>query len=224
MILEVCAFNIQSCIIAEKAGASRIELCADPLEGGTTPSFGTLQYAIEQITIPVFPMIRPRGGSFVYDADELEIMRRDILTCRELGFPGIATGIQLSNGRIAVDDLKRIVEWAHPMSVTCHKVFDATPDALQSLEDVIAAGCDRILTSGLKKTALDGASVIAQLITQSAGRIIIMPGGSVRSANITQLATETQATEFHSSGLVSRGTNHIANEEEVRKLVEGLRN
>jgi copper homeostasis protein len=223
MILEVCAFNIQSCIIAENAGASRIELCADPLEGGTTPSYGTLQYAIEQITIPVFPMIRPRGGNFVYDAVELEIMKRDILTCRELGFPGIATGIQLPNHRIAVDDLKRIVEWAHPMSVTCHKVFDTTPDALQSLEDVIAAGCDRILTSGLRKTALEGASVIAQLITQAAGRIIIMPGGSVRSTNISQLATETKATEFHSSGLVSRGTDHIANEEEIKEMVKVLR-
>lgn len=222
MLLEVCAFNIQSCFIAEKAGALRIELCADPLQGGTTPSHGLIRYALEHISIPIFPMIRPRGGNFVYDADEIAIMKKDILACKELGCPGIATGIQSPSGNIELVQLKKIVEWAYPMTVTCHKVFDVTPDASQSLEDVIAAGCERVLTSGLSKTAIEGASVLAKLMAQAAGRIIIMPGGGVRSSNIAQLVQETGATEYHSSGLIAKATNYVADEGEVRKIVSDM--
>ena len=222
MILEVCAFNVQSCFVAEKAGAGRIELCVDPLQGGTTPSYGLIEYVLEKISIPAYPMIRPRGGNFVYDADELAIMKNDILTCRALGCPGIATGIQLSNGRIDIENLKRIVAWAHPMTVTCHKVFDTTPDAFEALEDVIAAGCSRILTSGLHKTAIEGAEILKKLVAQAGDRIIIMPGGGVRSSNISQLVNETGAQEYHSSGLVVRATDFVANEEEVRAMVRGL--
>src|ERR1700759_777004 len=124
MLLEVCASNIQSCLVARKAGAGRIELCMDPLQGGTTPSYGLVRYALEQIAIPVFPMVRPRGGNFVYDDADLEIMKKDILQFRELGCPGIATGVLLSDGRIDIETLRKIVAWAHPMSVTCHKAFD----------------------------------------------------------------------------------------------------
>lgn len=222
MILEVCAFNIQSCIIAAQAGAARIELCADPLQGGTTPSFGLVEYALEHISIPVFPMIRPRGGNFVYDAHELAIMKKDILVCRQLGCAGIATGVLTADGRIDVNTLKQIVEWADPMVVTCHKAFDVTHNAQQSLEDVISAGCKRVLTSGLSKTAVDGIATLAQLVRQGAGRIIIMPGGSVRSANIMQLADGTGANEFHSSCLLSKSDNHLADAQEVKKIVELL--
>ncbi len=222
MLLEICAYNIQSCIIAEKAGASRIELCADPTYGGTTPSYGLIQYALSNISIPVFPMIRPRGGNFIYDADELEIMKKDILACKELGCIGIATGIQLPNGNIDTENMKRLVGLAYPMQVTCHKAFDVTPDAHRSLEDVIDTGCSRILTSGLRKTAVDGVAVLAHLINEAAGRIIIMPGGSVRSSNIAQLIKETGAREFHSSGLTAKEGTFIANEEEVKLMVQQL--
>jgi len=222
MILEVCAYNIRSCFVADKGGAGRIELCADPLQGGTTPSYGLIQYALAHISIPVYPMIRPRGGNFVFDADELAIMKKDILTCRELGCPGIATGVQLPGGRINVEQLKQITEWAYPMSVTCHKVFDGAPDAFEALEDVIAAGCARILTSGLQKTALAGANLLSQLVAQAAGRIIIMPGGGVRSSHLAQLVAETGAKEFHSSALTEKATNHIADEQEVRMMANGL--
>ena len=211
MILEVCAFNIQSCFIAAKAGAGRIELCMDPLQGGTTPSYGLVRYALEKIAIPIFPMVRPRGGNFVYDNDELEIMKKDVLTFRELGCPGIATGIQLPDGRIDVELLSRLVEWAHPMSVTCHKVFDTTPNAFEALEDVITAGCSRILTSGLHKAALEGAGVIADLVAQAGSRITIMVGGGVRSSNISQLVSQTGATEYH-----------IADEAEIKLIVQAL--
>jgi copper homeostasis protein len=223
MLLEICAYNIHTCIIAEKAGAGRIELCADPRAGGTTPSYGLIQYTLEHISIPIFPMIRPRGSNFIYDAHELAIMKKDILACREFGCPGIATGIHLPNGRIDTKHLAQLVEWAHPMSVTCHKVFDRTPDAAQALEDVIATGCSRVLTSGLQNTALEGVAVLAQLVARAAGRIIIMPGGGVRSSNIAQLIKETHATEYHSSGLLKKSDNYIADEQEVKSIVDLLK-
>jgi copper homeostasis protein len=224
MMLEVCAFNIQSCGVAEMAGAGRIELCADPLEGGTTPSYGLLQYAREHIAIPVFPMVRPRGGNFVYDGAEIAIMKKDIIVCQELGFGGIATGAQLATGKIDADLMKRIVEWAYPMEVTCHKVFDGTPDACEALEALIAAGCARVLTSGTGKTAMDGAAKLAKLVAQAGTRIIVMPGGGVRSTNIAELAKVTGAKEYHSSGIVARGIMNISDGGEVRAMVQALAN
>jgi copper homeostasis protein len=212
MLIEICAFNIQSCYIAERAGASRIELCAGALYGGITPGIGTIKHAMEHISIPVYPMIRPRGGNFVYDADELAIMKKDIIACKELGCPGIATGAQLPGGRINTEVMKLIVAWAYPMEVTCHKAFDATPNAFLALEELIFAGCRRVLTSGMQKTAIEGAETLARLITLAAGRIIVMPGGGVRSSNIAQLIKATGATEYHSSAIASRGTNDIADD------------
>ena len=164
-------------------------------------------------------MIRPRGGNFVYDNEEYMIMKKDVLACKELGCPGIATGILLANGEIDSERMKEIVQIAHPMQVTCHKAFDATPDAARSLESLIEAGCKRVLTSGLHATAIAGAKILAALVKQAAGRIIIMPGGSVRSSDIAALIKETGAAEYHSSGLLIKGGNFIANEEEIRKMV-----
>lgn len=222
MLLEVCAYSIQSCLIAQQAGAGRIEFCADPLQGGTTPSHGALSYVREHITIPVFPMIRPRGGSYLFDTHELEIIKRDILHCRSLGFTGIACGVQLPDGRIDIENLKRITEWAYPMAVTCHKVFDEAPDPIQALEDVIAAGCKRILTSGLEKTAIEGIPVLKQLVVQAADRIVIMPGGSARSSNISRLIQETGANEYHSSCIVNGNANYTADINEVSAAVSLL--
>ena len=222
MILEVCAFNIQSCLIADKAGAARVELCADPLEGGTTPSYGLIQYALAHTNIPVWPMIRPRGGSYVFDDAEMAIILKDILVCRELGCPGIVTGVQLANGKIDTVQMKHIVDIAYPMMVSCHKVFDETPDAFEALDGLIEAGCVRVLTSGLQKTALEGAPLLAKLVKHSAGRITIMPGGTVRSNNIASLARVTGAQEFHSSGVISRGLVNFSDEAEVRQMVAAL--
>ncbi len=218
-ILEVCAYNIKSCIIAEKAGAGRIELCASPAEGGVTPSYGMIEYAVKNLSIPVYVMIRPRGGNFVYTPEELEIMRKDIAVCKELGAAGIAIGILTADNLIDTAAMKQMVALAYPMGVTCHKAFDRTPDAMRSLEEVITAGCERVLTSGLQPTAVAGTDMLKGLVESAAGRIIIMPGGGVRSANIKDLAAATGATELHSSALLSGNVDYVADSAEVAILV-----
>jgi copper homeostasis protein len=199
-LLEVCAFNIQSCHVAMRAGAGRIELCDNPQEGGTTPSFGLIKTVREQLPdMVLFPIIRPRGGHFLYDVDELEVIRNDIEMCRELHCDGISTGMEKQNGEIDIKLMKRVVEWAYPMQVTCHRVFDRTPDPFKALEDIISAGCTRILTSGQQVNAPMGAELLKKLVAAAGDRIIIMPGGGVRAANITQLIQYTGASEFHTA-------------------------
>lgn len=198
-ILEVCAFNIQSCIIAEKAGAYRVELCDNPVEGGTTPSYGTIKRTRERISIKLYPILRPRCGNYYYDEDELEIIKQDIAVCKELGCDGISIGVQKINGEIDTDRLKEFVELAYPMGVTCNRAFDATPDPFQALEDIIDAGCERILTSGQKSGAPEAGEILGQLVKQAGDRIIIMPGAGIRSSNIKKLMDESGAKEFHGS-------------------------
>jgi copper homeostasis protein len=233
IILEVCAFNFQSAVIAQKVGAARVELCENPSDGGTTPSYGTIKATRESISIALYPIIRPRGLNYFYDDDEFAIMKQDILLCKQLGCDGISTGIQKMNGEVDTDRLKRMVEWAYPMGVTCNRVFDAAPDPFKALEDIIESGCERILTSGQKTAAPDGAELLAKLVQQSDGRIIIMPGAGVRSSNIEQLIRQTGATEFHTSArmaapdpvtyknpaVADRGSFNIANEDELRKIL-----
>lgn len=233
MLLEVCAFNLPSSIIAERAGAKRVELCENPADGGTTPSYGTIKQTREKIGISLYPIIRPRGGNFFYDEEEFAIIKQDILLCKQVGCDGISTGVHLQNGEIDTERLKRIVEWAYPMGVTCHRVFDATPDPFKALEQIIDSGCERILTSGQKTTAPEGIEVLANLVQRAEGRIIIMPGAGVRSSNIQQLIDATGATEFHTSARIAApdpvtfrnpaiadaGDWYIANEEELNKIL-----
>lgn len=237
-LLEVCAFNLQSSVIAEKVGAKRVELCENPADGGTTPSYGTIKQTREKISIALYPIIRPRGGNFFYSAEEFAIIKQDILLCKQLGCDGISTGVHMQNGEIDTERLKRIVEWAYPMGVTCHRVFDATPDAVKALEEIIDCGCERVLTSGQKSTAPEGIELLAKLVQQAAGRIIIMPGAGVRSANIETLIRGTGATEFHTSARIAApdpvtfrnpaitdaGPWYIANEEELKKIISVLNN
>jgi copper homeostasis protein len=235
-ILEVCAFTIQSCITAEKAGAARVELCDNPIEGGTTPSYGTIKQVREKISILLYPIIRPRSGNYFYTEDEYAIIKKDIEMCRELGCDGISVGTQTVDAEIDVEMLKRIVEWAGPMGVTCNRAFDGVPDPFKSLEEIISAGCERILTSGQKAAAPDAGPLLAQLVKQAGDRIIIMPGAGVKSRNIRKLAEESGAKEFHSSARVvapnpityvnkevsDYGHVYVADEKEVRAMVEAL--
>jgi copper homeostasis protein len=199
MILEIAVFNIQSAIAAANAGADRIELCENPADGGTTPSYGTLKIVREKISIPVFPIIRARGGDFFYTDEEFAVMKKDVSLCKELGFEGIVTGLLKKDANIDIEKTKRLIYLAYPMEITFHRAFDRTKNASQSLEDIIVCGCQRILTSGQVPNAFDGKDLIKQLIEQADNRIIIMPGSGVRSNNIKELAEYTGASELHSS-------------------------
>lgn len=235
-LLEVCAFTIQSCLIAERAGALRVELCDNPVEGGTTPSWGTLKTVRDKISIALYPIIRPRSGNYLYDADEFESMRKDILLCKEMGCDGISVGVGTIDAEIDTDRMKRIVDWAYPLGVTCNRVFDGTPDPFKALEELIDCGCERVLTSGQRPAASDAADVLARLVQHAAGRIIIMPGAGVNSGNLAQLQKACGAEEFHSSArrvvpnpltyineqVSDYGRVYVADEDEVRRMVAVL--
>ncbi|WEK38164.1 MAG: copper homeostasis protein CutC [Candidatus Pseudobacter hemicellulosilyticus] len=196
---ELCAFNIQSCLIAEKLGVYRVELCDNPVEGGTTPGYGTIQRTRERISIKLYPILRPRCGNYYYDEDELAILKTDIAKCKELGCDGISIGIQRIDGTIDVEQLSRFVEWAYPMGVTCNRAFDATPDPFQALEDIVRSGCERILTSGQLSGAPEAGELLGKLVKQAGNRISIMPGAGINAGNIATLREESGAHEFHGS-------------------------
>ena len=221
-LLEICAYNVHTCMIADKLKAGRIELCSSPEVGGITPGFGTIEYVVQNSSVPVYVMIRPRGGNFVYDEHELEIMQRDIKICKILGAAGVVLGVLHSDNTVNVTATRNLVDYAHPMGVTFHKAFDETADASKALEDVISSGCERILTSGHSATAIAGSENIKNLVTQAAGRISIMAGGGVRSANVAQLLAIPGLNEVHSSALIAGSNNGIADDDEVATLLAAL--
>jgi copper homeostasis protein len=198
-LLEIACYSAESAMIAQNAGAQRIELCDNPADGGTTPSFGVLKVARENINIPIYPIIRPRGGHFVFSETEIEMMRRDIVLCKQLGFEGVVIGILNNCGQIHYDITAKLTELAYPMEVTFHRAFDRTIDPFEALETIILAGCTRILTSGQVPCVQQATTLIASLIQAADHRIIIMPGSGIRSSNISLIAKETGAMEFHSS-------------------------
>ena len=201
--LEVIAFDTASCRIAQEAGADRIELCANPLEGGTTPSHGMIRKARTIATIQLFPIIRPRGGDFVYTDDEFDVMKQDVLYCKEVGCDGVVIGLLKKDGTVDVERTSQLVQLAYPLGVTFHRAIDHSVNMEEALEAIISCGCERILTSGGKPTAPEGAEKIAQLIKLADGRIDIMPGSGIRSGNIVELAKATGARVFHSSARVN---------------------
>ena len=198
-LLEVIAFNIESCLLIQNSGGHRIELCANPAEGGTTPSAGFIKKAREMTSIDLFPIIRPRGGDFLYTDSEFQIMKEDIALCKKLGCDGVVIGLLNSDASIDAYRTTQLVECAYPMEVTFHRAFDRVKDAEQALEVVIQTGCTRILTSGLYPTVLEGQTVLKKLVNQAADRIVIMPGSGLRSSNVREIAQFTQASEFHTS-------------------------
>lgn len=252
--LEVIGFNIESCIIAQAAGAHRIELCDNPGEGGTTPSFGLIKAARQNLHIELYPIIRPRGGDFLYSAAEFEVMKSDIIICKELGCDGVVIGMLNVDGTVDKDRCRQLVELAYPLGVTFHRAFDRTKKPLLAshggrdeydegsaffsvaLEDIIETGCERILTSGLMPTALEGVETIANLVKQANERIIIMPGSGVRADNIIELAKNTGAVEFHSSAriIIETKMNYTnlemneqlrsisADEKEIKKMIAAI--
>jgi copper homeostasis protein len=199
VLLEIAVFNIESAILAADSGADRLELCENPYEGGTTPSYGFLKNASDIISIPVFPIIRPRGGDFLYSNAEFNQICYDIELCKDLGFKGIVCGLLLSDGTIDYKRTAQLVSLAGNMQFTFHRAFDRAIQPFEALETIIETGANRILTSGQVPNAFDGKELIQQLIQKANKRIIIMPGSGVRSNNIKALQLFTGAQELHSS-------------------------
>jgi copper homeostasis protein len=198
--LEICVDSVESAINAQAAGADRVELCDNLIEGGTTPGYGSIISARNNLDIGLHVIIRPRGGDFLYSDLEFDIMRRDIETCGECGVDGIVAGILMTRGNIDVERTAKLFEFAYPMSTTFHRAFDMCSDPVQGLEDVIATGASRLLTSGMKNNTQDGIELIRQLVIQADDRIIIMPGGGIDETNVALIATATKVREIHLTG------------------------
>lgn len=199
-LLEICVDSIESAINAQVAGADRIELCDNLPEGGTTPSYGTILSAKNNLDIAINVIIRPRGGDFLYSDDEFEIMRRDIEICGEAGVNGIVLGLLTATGQIDTERTARLIEFASPMQVTFHRAFDMCRDPFSGLEDIIASGATRILTSGQKNKVNEGLGLVNELVKKAADRIIIMPGSGIDEYNIKLVAQSTGAKQFHLTG------------------------
>ena len=243
--LEICVDSIESALNAQLAGADRIELCDNLMEGGTTPSCGTIMSVRNNMDIGLHVIIRPRGGDFLYSDDEYDIMRRDIDICGESGVNGVVFGILTQNGLIDIERTAKLVEYARPMSVTFHRAFDMCADPYSGLEEVIQTGADRLLTSGQKQTAIEGSGLITSLVKQSQGKIIIMPGSGVDKINIAILAKKTGACEFHLTGRmpvdsgmtfrqpgismsgisgIDEYSRKVADTEKIKRIIEILKN
>jgi copper homeostasis protein len=206
-ILEIATSDFLTTKSAVEGGADRIELCANLAEGGTTPSYAHIKKCKESFSIPIFPIIRPRGGDFLYTKDEFEIMKNDIKLCKELGCEGVVIGMLNMDGTIDMTRTSELIDLAYPLEVTFHRAFDRCKDPFVALEELIEVGCQRILTSGQqpsvgsRESVVDSQAVdlIAQLNKLADDRVIIMPGSGVRKENIKLLAEKTGCTEFHSS-------------------------
>ena len=196
---EICANSVASCIAAQEGGADRVELCAGIPEGGTTPSFGMIWNARESIDIALNVIIRPRGGDFLYNESELAEMLFDISAAKELGVDGLVFGCLNPDGSVDMENMALLMEAAGDTPVTFHRAFDHTSDPFKALEDIISLGCRRILTSGCRPTAMEGAEMLAQLVEKAGDRIIIMPGCGVNESNIAEIARLSGAREFHFS-------------------------
>jgi copper homeostasis protein len=198
--VEVCIDSVVGALAAQQGGAHRVELCDNLIEGGTTPSAGTIALARRQIDIELNVIIRPRGGDFCYSELEFEVMKYDIEQAKALGANGVVIGLLHEDGSIDRERTARLVELARPLNVTFHRAFDMSRDPYAALESLIALGLDRVLTSGQEASVLEGLELITKLVQQAAGRIIVMPGGGINERNIAKIIAQSGAKEVHITG------------------------
>jgi len=199
MILEIAANSVASALAAQEGGAGRVELCTALELGGLTPSHAQIALAREHLRIPLYVLIRPRAGDFLYSDLECEMMQRDIETCVALGCDGVVLGVLDADGRVDTARCRTLIAAAGKLGVTFHRAFDLSRDPAQALEDILALGCERILTSGAQASAPEGEALIRELVVQAAGRLAVMPGAGVTAQNVAALAAATGAHEFHAS-------------------------
>lgn len=204
ILIEICVDSIESALIAQKGGAARIELCSALSVGGLTPSKGMIEYAVSHLKIPVFVLIRPRSGDFLYSNSEFNVIKSDIFTAKVAGAAGIVIGMINSDGSVDTCRMKEVMEMCRPMTVTFHRAFDMVKDQFSALEQIIDLGCTRILTSGGSLQATTGSPIISELVQKAGQRIIIMPGSGINEKNFAELVEATGCKEYH---LSASGTN-----------------
>lgn len=232
---ELCAETLQACLAAGDGGADRIELCSALSEDGLTPSHGLIRSAVERSGLPVHVLLRPRSGDFFYSNEEFALMQDDLLHARSLGAKGFALGVLLADATVDIERTRKLVELASPLEVTFHRAFDLVPSLSQALEDVIAAGCGRVLTSGGERDVVAGAAKLANLIEQAGDRIDVAVGGGLRISNAASVAQATGARHFHGSvrsaepisrqersGILQAQDRFIVHVEDIRALVQKL--
>ena len=200
ILVEACVDAIDAALEAERGGAARIELCGELLQGGVTPSAGLIAAVWDRIDIPLFVLVRPRAGDFLYTDDELDVMRRDIEQMKMLAVDGIALGVLTADGDVDVDHMRSLIELARPMAVTFHRAFDFARDQDTALEALLELGVDRVLTSGGAPTAMEGASRIAELVRRVGDRMVIMAGGSITPLNVGEVVATSGVREVHVRG------------------------
>jgi copper homeostasis protein len=201
MICEICVDSVAGVRAAKAAGAGRVELCGDLLEGGTTPSCGMIRQARRIAEIGLNVMIRPRGGDFLFDDDEFAVMEADIDTAKGEGANGVVIGLLSADGAIDAKRTRELIARARPLSVTFHRAFDMTPDPFEALEMLIGLGIDRVLTSGQEATVLEGLPLIVELIRRAGKRIIVMPGGGITVRNASRIVAAAKPPEIHFAAL-----------------------
>lgn len=209
--IEICLDSVESIIIAERAGADRVELCSDLFEGGLTPTVGTFLLAKERTNIPINVMIRPRGGDFCYSDIEFEVMRKEVMFFKENGADALVFGILTPDGEIDKIRTKELIDIARPLPVTFHRAFDMTRDAFRSLDALISLGVERVLTSGLEATVLEGADTLRALVERAGERMIVMPGSGINERNFNKIKNLIGAKEYHmglSSSIPSKMAFH----------------
>jgi copper homeostasis protein len=222
MVFELCAETMEACFAAQEGGADRIELCAALEMGGLTPSHALIEQVINYCRIPVHVMVRPHAESFHYDASAFSTMCDAIQYVRSVGAAGVVLGALLANGSVDIERTRALVELAYPLEVTFHRAFDATPDLEQSLEDVIAAGCHRVLTSGGAADVAAGSAMLARLVECASDRIVVAVGGGLRLHNARQVSRCTHARHFHGS-LPPEDSAPASLAERVRVITRTLR-
>ena len=201
MIFEICVDSVAGVRAAKAAGADRVELCADLLEGGITPSRGMIRQARTIAGIGLNVMIRPRGGDFLFDDDEFATMRSDIETAKAEGADGVVIGLLSATGEIDIARTRELIALARPLSVTFHRAFDMTPDPFRALEALIELGVDRVLTSGQEASVLEGLPLIVELTERAGDRIVIMPGGGITARNVERIIAAARPREIHFAAL-----------------------
>lgn len=222
--VEISVESVERAVAAERGGASRIELCWALEVGGVTPAIELMREARARVKVPIFSMVRPRGGDFVYSPAEFEEMKVAIAVARAERMDGVVLGLLQRDGRVDVERTTELVRAAAPLPVTFHRAFDESADLFEALEDVIATGATRLLTSGGAATAPEAVARVAELVRRARGRIVVMPGSGVTAGNVAKMAEVTGAVEFHAglSSVVGREAGAETFEAEVRRLVEAV--